>query len=81
MYTPYAGAAGKWKVQNMKLEIICFVVKKYLSHPTSHDNPLLSSFVTYHRVCNKNNTTGATSGVETVYTSGAHEFTPIVRVA
>jgi hypothetical protein len=35
MYTPYAGAAGKWKVQNMKLEIICFVVKKYLSHQTS----------------------------------------------
>ena len=32
--------------------------------------------MTYHRVCNKSSTTGATCGAETAYTSGAHEFAP-----
>jgi hypothetical protein len=36
--------------------------------------PVLSSFMTYHRVCNKINTTGATSGAGTAYPSGAPEF-------
>jgi hypothetical protein len=36
--------------------------------------PVLSSFITYHRVCNKINTTGATSGAGTAYPSGAPEF-------
>jgi hypothetical protein len=31
--------------------------------------------MTYHEVCNKCNTTGATSGAETTYLSGAHEIT------
>ena len=39
-------------------------------------NPVLSSIITYHLVCNKNNTTGATTGKGTVYPSGAPEFTP-----
>jgi hypothetical protein len=30
--------------------------------------------MTYHRVCNKNNTTDPTWGVGTAYPSGAHEF-------
>ena len=38
--------------------------------------PILSSFTTYHRVCNQINTTGATSGAGTTYPSRAHEFTP-----
>jgi ribosome biogenesis protein Nip4 len=38
--------------------------------------PVLSSFMTYHRVCNWNNTSGATSGARTAYPSGAPEFTP-----
>jgi hypothetical protein len=41
-------------------------------------------FWTYHRFCNKINTTGATSRVGTAYPSGAPEFTPVfsgVRVA
>ena len=47
---------------------------------------LLSLFMKYHRVSNKNtsNTADAISGAGTVYTSGAHEFTPVfsgVRVA
>ena len=47
---------------------ICSTCRKHL--------PVLSSFVTYHWVCNKINTMGATSGAETVYPSGAPEFTP-----
>ena len=36
---------------------------------------VLFSFMTYHRVYNESNTTGATSGAGTAYPSGAHEFT------
>jgi hypothetical protein len=35
-------------------------------------NPVLSSFMTYHRVCDKSNTTGATCGAGTAYPSGVH---------
>ena len=38
--------------------------------------PVLSSFMTYHQVCNQINTTGVTSGRGTAYPSGAPEFTP-----
>jgi len=38
--------------------------------------PGLSSFMTYHRVCNHINTMGATIGARTAYSSGALEFTP-----
>jgi hypothetical protein len=37
---------------------------------------VLSSFMTYHRVCNWINTTGATGGTGTADPSGAPEFTP-----
>jgi hypothetical protein len=37
--------------------------------------PVLSSFMTYHRVCNKINTTGATCGTRTAHPSRAPEFT------
>ena len=39
--------------------------------------PVLSSFMTYHPVCNWINTTGVTSGAGTTYPSGAPEFTPV----
>ena len=39
-------------------------------------NPVLSSYMIYHRVLWRSNTTGATYGVGTVYPSGKHEFTP-----
>ena len=39
-------------------------------------NPILSSFMTFHRVCNKSNTTGPICGAGTVFSSGAHEFIP-----
>jgi len=32
--------------------------------------------MTYHRDCNKSNTTGVTCGAGTAYPSEAHEFTP-----
>jgi hypothetical protein len=51
-------------------------VTEYLSHKW----PLIC----YHRLFNKNNTTGNTCGAGTAYPSGAHEFTPVcsgVRVA
>ena len=32
--------------------------------------------ITYHRVCDKSNTTGATCGAGTAYPSGAPDFTP-----
>jgi hypothetical protein len=41
-------------------------------------------FLCYHRLCNKSNTTGVTSGAGTAYPSGAPEFTPVfsgIRVA
>ena len=40
----------------------------------------LSVFVTYYRVSNKNNTTGATCGVGSAYPFESPEFTPVVRV-
>ena len=41
--------------------------------------PVLSSFMTYHRVCNKINTTGTTSGAGAAYPSTTPEFTPDCR--
>jgi len=37
-------------------------------------NPFRSLSMTYHRVCNKSNTTGATRRTGTAYPSGAPEF-------
>ena len=47
---------------------ICLVCRNY--------NPIISSFMTFHRVCKKSNATGATCGGETAYPSAAPEFTP-----
>ena len=41
-------------------------------------NPVLSSFMTYHRILNKSNTTGSTSEPGSAYLSEAPEFTPVV---
>jgi hypothetical protein len=60
------------------------VSKEKVSAICCNHNPMLSPFINYHRVCNKSNTTGSTSGVGSVYHSGAHEFIPSftgVRVA
>jgi hypothetical protein len=62
-------------------------LRKYLCHkwPNNHgfvpfftcckNFPILSSIMTYHRVCNYRNMTGATSRTRTAYTSGTREFT------
>ena len=47
---------------------ICYTCRKHF--------PVLSSFMTYHRVCNQINTTGTISGTGTAYPSGTSEFTP-----
>jgi len=39
-------------------------------------NPVLSSFMAYHRVYNKSNTMGPTSGAGTAYPSGSLGITP-----
>ena len=39
--------------------------------------PVLSSFMTYHRVYNQINTTGATNEAGTAHPSGAPDFTPV----
>jgi hypothetical protein len=44
----------------------------YLSYTLS----ILSSFMTYHRVCSYHYTTAVISGAGTAYPSGAPEFTP-----
>jgi len=49
------------------IRLLCSV---YCNH-----KPVISSLMTYHRVCSKSNTTGATSGAETAYLSGASELT------
>ena len=52
--------------------------KKFVSNKTIKlcPNPVLSSFMSYHRVCNKSNTMGVTRGAGTAYLSGVPEFTP-----
>ena len=46
--------------------------------PTCHKHfPVLSSFMTYHQVCNQINTINATSGDGTAYTSGAPVFSEV----
>ena len=47
--------------------LLCSICRKHF--------PFLSSFMTYHRGCNKINTTCATTGAGTAYPSGAPEFT------
>ena len=59
------------KVNIQFIRIIHFVFSTCLKH-----FPDLSSFMTYHWICNQSNTAGATSGAGTAYPSGAPEFTP-----
>ena len=42
---------------------------------TNDHNPVLSSCLTYHQLCNKSYTMGVTHGEGTAYPSGVHEFT------
>jgi hypothetical protein len=58
------------------MEYLCHKWPRICSTSRKHFR-FLSSFTTYHWVCNSINTTGATSGAGTVYPSGAPEFTPV----
>ena len=44
-------------------------------HVCRYHNSFLSSFITYHRVCNKSNTMCVTSGAGFPYYYGTHQFT------
>ena len=47
-----------------------------VSHSRRNQFQVLSPFITYHRVWNSSNPTGANSVAGTADSSGAHEFTP-----
>ena len=57
------------------MEYMCYKLPRICSTCRKHF-PVLSSFVTYHRVCSQINTTGVTSGAGTACPSGAPDFTP-----
>ena len=64
----------RWLLIKLKSSLrICSTCRKHF--------PILSSFMTHHRVCNYSNTTGATSGADTAYNSGVHLQFSGVRVA
>ena len=56
------------------VQYLCHKLPRIYSICRNH-NPVLSLFMTYHRVYNMSNTTCATSGAGTVYPSRAPEFT------
>jgi hypothetical protein len=58
---------NRYGVSVLKMARICSV---YRNH-----NSVVSSFLTYHQVCNKCNPTGATCGEGNAYPSEASEFT------
>ena len=50
----------------------------YVDNTTCHNYfPVLSSFMTYNRVCNQSNTTNAISGTVTAYSSRERESNPV----
>jgi hypothetical protein len=56
------------------MEYLCHKWPRICSTCRKHFQ-VIFSFMTYHRVCNYINTTGANSGAGTAYPSGAPEFT------
>ena len=64
--------------------IFCWIFKseKDLSWKYEHKcyNPILSPFMNYHRIWNKNSTTCATSWARNAFPSRAHAFTPLCSV-
>jgi len=68
---------AKTKESLMSVSQMTFVVVKLLPFMTSQDL-IVSSFMTYILVCNKNTTTVATCGTGgTVHPSGALDFTTL----
>ena len=67
----YPNIVNRYKYLCHKWPRICSVCHNH--------NVILYSFMTYHRVWNKNNTTLTTCGTETAYPSGASELTLVFR--
>jgi hypothetical protein len=65
----YSITVNQIMVATVKLSKWC-VTNNYIYPIYRNHNPVLSSFMTYHWVCNKSNTTGATCRVGTVCSSG-----------
>ena len=65
-----------YKGHSYVMEYLCHKWPRICSTCREHF-PVLSSFMTYHRVCYYINTTGAISGAGTTYPSGAPEFIPV----
>ena len=70
-YGRHHDVANRYRVSvsQMITDMFCL---SYYNH-----NPVPSLFVTYHRICNKSNTTGVTCGAGNAYPSGAPEFTTV----
>ena len=67
----------KWLPKKSDQKLAWVLLLCFVCHNSNH---VLSSFVTYHRVCIKINTNGATCGSGTLCPFGAHEFTLVVSV-
>jgi hypothetical protein len=75
-YDGHHDLVNRYGVSVSQMTQICSVCRNY--------NPILSSFMVYHRDCNKSSTTHATYGAWAAYPSRTHEFNPSfsgVRVA
>ena len=59
---------------------LCYKKSRMCSVGSNH-NPIRSSVMAYHRLCNRSNTIGAICGSGTAYPSSAHEFAPIVSLS
>ena len=74
MYTMmYDNIANAIDMYTMMYDNIANAIK--ICSVCRNHNPVLSSFMTYHRVCNKRNMTGATCGVGIIYPSSVSKFT------
>ena len=59
------------------MEYLCYILSRIFSTCRKHFS-VLSSLMTYHRVCNQINTMGVTSGAGTDYPSKVPGFTPVL---
>jgi hypothetical protein len=66
-----------WQGWLAVVEYLCHKWPRMCSTCRKH-SPVLSSFMTYHRVCYQINTTGASSGARTAYPSWAPEILRLV---
>ena len=67
-----------FNIKQLSVEMSTFITCNMISSICRKHLPVLSSFMTYHRVCNQIDTTGATSGAGMTYPSRAPEFTLIL---